>query len=564
MAVRKARGAKRKKVTKRKPAKRATRKKPAARKKSATRKKPATRRTKATAESMAKRQREISVSEFFAKNRHLLGFDNPRKALLTTIKEAVDNSIDACEEAEILPDLLVEITPVEGEDERFVVAVEDNGPGIVKAQVGKIFGKLLYGSKFHSMKQSRGQQGIGISAAGMYGQLTTGKPMRITTRPSKSGKALRMEVRIDTARNRPEVMREREAKTFRKGSGTRVEIQLEGRYLKGKQSVDEYLQQTAMANPHVSITYQGPGEDEPVVFKRASQRIPDPAREIKPHPHGVELGVLARLLKGSPARTVKGALQDAFSRVSSAVAGAICDAAGVSPKARPGAIANREADLLYKAIRKTRIMSPATDCVVPIGQELVLEGLKKEVDADLFTAVTRPPAVYRGNPFVVEAGIAWGGNLPADDLARVIRFANRVPLLYQPGACAISKSIVGTTWKNYGLQQSRGALPVGPLVIFVHVASVWVPFTSESKEAVAHYPEIVKEIRLALNECGRKLGAFLSRRRREADEAKKVDYISKYLPQIGIALQEILELSDMQTTRAVNKLEDVLERSRKH
>ena len=311
MAVRKARGAKRKKVTKRKPAKRATRKKPAARKKSATRKKPATRRTKATAESMAKRQREISVSEFFAKNRHLLGFDNPRKALLTTIKEAVDNSIDACEEAEILPDLLVEITPVEGEDERFVVAVEDNGPGIVKAQVGKIFGKLLYGSKFHSMKQSRGQQGIGISAAGMYGQLTTGKPMRITTRPSKSGKALRMEVRIDTARNRPEVMREREAKTFRKGSGTRVEIQLEGRYLKGKQSVDEYLQQTAMANPHVSITYQGPGEDEPVVFKRASQRIPDPAREIKPHPHGVELGVLARLLKGSPARTVKGALQDA-------------------------------------------------------------------------------------------------------------------------------------------------------------------------------------------------------------------------------------------------------------
>lgn len=524
----------------------------------------ARRRTgKVTAETLARKQREISVSEFFAKNRHLLGFDNPRKALLTTIKEAVDNSIDACEEAEILPDITVEIEAVAGEDDRYMVSVEDNGPGIVRAQVGKIFGKLLYGSKFHSLKQSRGQQGIGISAAGMYGQLTTGKPMKITTRASKTGKAVTMQVRIDTARNKPEVSREQEAKKFRKGSGTRVSIELEGRYLKGKQSVDEYLQQTAMANPHVSITYLAPGMDESVTFKRASKEIPAPAREIKPHPHGVELGVLARLLKDSSARTVRGALQDAFSRMSAAAAARVCEAAGVKPGARPAAIANKDADSLYKAIQKTRFMAPATDCVVPIGQELVLEGLKKEVDADFFTAVTRPPTVYRGNPFVVEAGLAWGGHLPADDLARVIRFANRVPLLYQPGACAITKATVGTSWKNYGLQQSRGALPTGPLVIMVHLASVWVPFTSESKEAVAHYPEIVKEIRLALNECGRKLGAFLGRRRREADELKKRTYISQYIPQIGIALQEILELSDTQTKRAVNKLEDVLERSRK-
>ena len=101
------------------------------------------------------------------------------------------------------------------------------------------------------------------------------------------------------------------------------------------------------------------------------------------------------------------------------------------------------------------------------------------------------------------------------------------------------------------------------MTVLVHVASVWVPFTSESKEAVAHYPEIIKEIRLALNECGRKLGAFLSRRRREADEMKKRDFISRYLPQIGVALQEILELSDKDTDKAVARLEDILERSRK-
>src|SRR5438045_354539 len=150
---------------------------------------------------MAKGQRDISVSEFFTKNRHLLGFDNPQKALLTAVKEAVDNSLDACEEAGILPTLRVQIE--ETAEGRFKVTVEDNGPGIVKAQIPKIFAKLLYGSKFHRLKQSRGQQGIGISAAGMYGQLTTGRPIIITSKTGKGRPAHRMEVRIDARTNAP-------------------------------------------------------------------------------------------------------------------------------------------------------------------------------------------------------------------------------------------------------------------------------------------------------------------------------------------------------------------------
>jgi DNA topoisomerase-6 subunit B len=517
----------------------------------------------ATAESLARKQREISVSEFFAKNRHLLGFDSPRKALLTTIKEAVDNSLDACEEAHILPAVQVEIRAVPGEEDRFRVAVEDNGPGIVRAQIGKIFGKLLYGSKFHSLKQSRGQQGIGISAAGMYGQLTTGKPMLITSRHTSRGPANRVEVRLDTARNQPEILREEEVTDFRPGTGTRVEIELVGRYQKGRASVDEYVTLTALANPHVEISLLAPEASEPVVHRRVTRELPASPREIKPHPHGVELGLLTSLLKDAQARHLKAALCEVFSRVSPRAAEGICRAAKLSPTARPASIANREADQLHKALQAQKLLAPPTDCIVPIGQALILEGLKKEVDADFFTAVTRSPEVYRGNPFVIEAGLAYGGALPAEDLARVQRFANRVPLLHQAGACAITKAVVGLDWKNYGLAQAKGALPTAPLVIMVHVASVWVPFTSESKEAIAHYPEIMKEIRLALQECGRKLGAFLSRRRREAEESKKRSYIEKYLPQIGIALRDILELDEPATEKAVEELKTILERSRK-
>ena len=151
----------------------------------------------------------------------------------------------------------------------------------------------------------------------------------------------------------------------------------------------------------------------------------------------------------------------------------------------------------------------------------------------------------------------------ADEPARLVRYANRVPLLYQQSACAIAKSVIATNWRGYGLTQPRGALPIGPLLIMVHIASVWVPFTSESKEAIASYPEILKEIRLALQDCGRKLGTHIRKGKRLASEHKKRNYIETYIPHIGQALQEILDLNDTQTKKTVTNLTDVLQRSRK-
>lgn len=512
----------------------------------------------ATAHRLASKQREISISEFFAKNRHLLGFDNPKKALLTTIKEAVDNSLDACEETNILPDLSVSIIPFS--EDRFKVIVEDNGPGIVKAQIPKIFGKLLYGSKFHTLKMSRGQQGIGISAAGMYGQITTGKPMQITSRISPKKQAHYYRIKIDTTKNMPVIVEEADI-DWDKPRGTRVEIELEAKYFKGARSVDDYLRQTAIANPHVTITYKTP-ENQEIVYKRSTNQMPEQPKEIKPHPYGVELGTLDKMIKTSEVRKLKSFLCSEFSRVSSKVATEICQKAEVSETMPLGKITDADIEKVFKALSTVKIMAPPTNCIAPIGEELILAGLKSVIEADFYTSKTRTPCVYRGNPFLVEVGLAYGGKQPADQLMTLFRYANRVPLMYQQSACAVTRSIVNTAWHNYGLQQSKSSLPMGPVALFVHIASVWVPFTSESKEAIAHYPEIIKEIKLAVQDCGRQLGSYLSHKRRLLDSQKKLDYLESYVPHIGIALREILSLTEKEENKIVVTLKDTLKKSR--
>jgi DNA topoisomerase-6 subunit B len=350
-----------------------------------------------------------------------------------------------------------------------------------------------------------------------------------------------------------------------------------------------YLKQTAIANPHVTIHYTDPG-GEKVTYERSTKELPAAVEEIKPHPHGVELGRLIGMLKDTNARTLSGFLQEEFSRVGSKVAHDICKLAKVGDKAYPTRIAREEASALHDAIQKTKISAPSTTCISPIGEALVLSGLKKELEADLYFANSRSPSVYRGNPFVIEVGIAYGkpggvgldvteegrivkrdktvvateelvGN--ADEPIRVLRFANRVPLLHQQAACAITKSVIQTEWKRYGLQQPRGALPIGPMAVMVHIASVWVPFTSESKEAIASYAEITKEIKLGLMECGRKLGAYIRKGKRLRAEFDKRSYIETYIPHIGIALQEILDLDDKERDETVRTLDDVLQKSRK-
>ena len=519
----------------------------------------ATPKTAVSAAEMGARQREISVSEFFTKNRHLLGFDNPRKALLTCVKEAVDNALDACEEAGILPEVIVKVevaanggdAPAPSQANRFRLTVIDYGPGIVRQQIPRIFAKLLYGSKFHRLRMSRGQQGIGISAAGMYAQLTTGKPVQIISRTGARTPAHYFEVQIDTKKNEPRIFEQKQIE-WENHRGTQVTLEIEGRYQKGRGSVDEYLEQTAIANPHVKLAYHTP-EGDTKEYPRTIEELPPQPREIKPHPYGIEFGMMLKMLHDTKSHSLAGFLSSEFSRVSSSLAQEICKAAKLSPDTRPRNLHGAAAETFYKAIQSTKIMAPPSNCISPIGEKAILHGLYKQIKGDFYTAVTRPPAVYRGNPFVIEAGLAFGkgpeqaagkreqpkgplaeGESHDDDneLASVIRYANRVPLLYQQSACATFKAVLDTTWRNYGVAQSRGALPAGPMVIFVHMASVWVPFTSESKEAIADYDEIRKEIKLALQECGRRLGVFLRRREHAKDEFRRRNIFELYIEEV--------------------------------
>ena len=325
--------------------------------------------------------------------------------------------------------------------------------------------------------------------------------------------------------------------------------------------MDEYLRQTALANPHLQLLYTTPdGRD--TLHERSSEEMPQEAQEIKPHPHGIELGVLMKMLQGTLHRTLQGFLTQEFSRVSVRVAKDICTRAVLKPNGRPKSIAREESDRLFKAINATKLMRPPTDCIVPIGEELLTASLKANVQAGFYASTTRPPAVYRGNPFQIEVAVAYGGDINPEGSVQVMRFANRVPLLYQPSACAITRSLIDTDWRNYRISQSNNALPTGPLVVMVHVASVWVPFTSESKDAVAHYDEIIKEIRLGVQECGRKVGDHIGKMRREAEAARKKDYITQYIGHIAAALQEITGDGDRKTQNVEKNLQGLLERSR--
>lgn len=511
------------------------------------------------AEILAEKQKEISVSEFFERNKHVLGFDSPVKSLITAVKEGVDNALDACEEAGILPDIRVEIRAVERNE--YLVAIQDNGPGIVRRNIPKVFGQLLYGSRFHALRQSRGQQGIGISGVVMYSQLSTGRPARILSKTSKKMAADEVFLSIDTKHNKPEIIKEDVVLWDDVEHGTRIEVHIRGRLLRGRQSVYEYLRRTAIVNPHARITYvEG---DKKYIFERASDRVPKKTMEIKPHPYGVELGTFLKMLKHSKNRQLNAFLMSEFSRVSSRVAEEICSVAGVDPKKKPKEVGTDEAKKLIKAMKKVKIMAPPSDCLSPIGAHLIKTGLRNVLDEYkpeyYVPPVTREPAVYSGNPFQVEVGMVYGGNIPKDRQIEILRFANRVPLLYQQGACAITHAIENIKWKQYGLEQRSGkGIPVGPAIILVHVASTRVPFTSEAKEAIADIPEIIEEIEKGIKECARHLRMHIKKQEKKRKVRDKFEIVQKILPEIAKKSAEILGRPVPPIDRTITRIMGVL------
>lgn len=482
--------------------------------------------------------KQVSVAEFFEKNRHLLGFNNPSKALLTSVKEAVDNSLDACEDANILPDIEVKLQELKKGKYRMIV--EDNGPGLNEKVLQKAFGSLLFGSKFRSIggKQGRGQQGIGISAVILYGQLTTGKPAKITSRTLKDKEAREYTMHINVKTNEPDVIAS-EVKTWKRKHGTRVEVELEGKYVGTRQSPYEFIKQTAVVNPHASIIYTDP-EGKKHKFPRVVEKLPRKAKELKPHPTGVEFGLFKRMSKDTKARNVKSFLIKDFDKVGGGTAKTILDTAKVDGQTMPKLLSDDQLHEIHEAIKITKIMNPSTDCLSPIGADALAKSLESEYKLDFVKAVSRNPTVYRGFPFQVEVAIGYGGELDAEGSVRLNRFSNKVPLLYEEGSCALTKGVKSVTWKSYGLHNSSGSMPTGPAVIVIHIASTWVPFTSESKAAVANYPEITKEIKLSIQEAGRALHLYVRKQRKAGLEEEKRQKFIGYSAEVAGAVAKLI------------------------
>ena len=515
----------------------------------------------AMAHKLESKQQEISVTEFFEKNKQILGFDSRSKSLLMGIKEAVDNSLDNCEEANILPDVTVKIERLNDEDYR--VSIEDNGTGITHKAMPNVFGRLLYGSRFHALRQSRGQQGIGISATIMYGNITTGKPAHAQSKIEGADEvAWGMDIFIDTKTNRPVITNDKAFTWEGKEHGTKIEYTTKGRYITGKQSIFEYLKETAIVNPHAQITFIDP-EGTKTIFERATDIMPPRPKEIKPHPEGMEIGDLLKYANNTQQKTMKAFMKNDFSRITDRLANDIFEISGVDPNTKPAKLTREDAIKIIDAIKQVKIMAPPTDCLSPIGDTLikkglmhVLDGLRPEYYA---TPVTRAPKAVNGNPFVVEAGIVYGGDIPSDSQVQIYRFANRVPLLFKQGDCAITKAIQEMDWRRYGLEQRGGkGIPYGPAIILVHVASTKVPFTSEGKEAVASFPELQSEIGLALRLCARNLKSHLNKQERKNKTHAKFEIVQEILPDMAQKVAGHLNKPVPDLSRTITKIMNVV------
>ncbi len=496
------------------------------------------------------KQKQIAISEFFEKNKHFLGFDSLQRAIITAVKESVDNSLDACEEVRILPDIRIEVKRLEGN--RVELITQDNGPGIPRDSIEHVFGKFLLGSRFHAIRQTRGQQGIGITGVVMYSQLTTGAKTRVVSKVEDDATAVFVDLGIDTRKNKAIKSGEIRGTWIDNVTGEevdhglRIETVMNAKYQRGKQSVYQYLRMTSIVNPHATITLTVQDKDGEIIeeghWERTTDRLPRVVKEIKPHPHGIHLGTLQRMLREAEERKMTSFLRHNFSGISMRAAREILEKAGLDESRQPRRIRAEEAQLIVNSFQKVKVLNPPTDCLSPIEDLLIKKGLSKAIDSRFASTATREPQVTQGNPFQVEVGLVFGGDLNSDSPIEILRFANRVPLMYQQGGCLLTKALESVDWKRYGLEQPGGrGIPKGPAAVLVHLASTNVQFTSEAKEAVAANEEVLEEIRRALLEVGRGLKNHLKKSSQRKKAQEKFELINVILPEISKKSSQLLD-----------------------
>jgi DNA topoisomerase-6 subunit B len=493
--------------------------------------------------------RALSPSEFFYRNREIAGFSNPARALYQTVRELVENALDATDTHHILPDVKVVIKSEGGDGSRtlvnsegsaeeyegvlYSVQVEDNGIGLPPQHVPRAFGQLLYSSKY-VLRQSRGMFGLGAKMAILYGQITTGRPAEVITSQILSKKIHHFKVSIDIANNTPVIHEFSIMDKNNEWHGTVVKIHLIGDWQRSKQKIYDYLKRTAIIAPYANIYFEDP-EGNIVMFRRSTEEMPVPPREVKPHPYGVDIELLKRMLADTSAKTLTEFLVKEFQNVGELTALKILESAGLKPDLKPSELTLNDITELMRSIKASKIRAPSGRHLSFLGEKLIVLGLRETLKPEFAAAVTRKASVYEGHAFIVEAGIAYGDKVPPSDKPLLLRYANKIPLLYDESADVMRKVVDSIEWNRYGV-----TLPA-PLAVLIHICSTKVPYKGVGKEAVADVPEVEKEIELAVREVARKLKSYLSRKAKEYEEAEKAVTIAKYIPDIARSLHTLTD-----------------------
>ncbi len=498
--------------------------------------------------------KEYSVAEFFKKNRQMLGFSGKIRSLTTIVHEYVTNSLDACEEANILPE--IEIHLENGPKSSYILSVQDNGPGIPEKIVGRALGMMLAGTKFNRYMQQRGQQGIGAAGCTMFSLLTTGKPIEFVSK--HKGKVFKGKLSIDFKKNKPILTETQRGVCDASEHGIFVRAHFSGiKYDKSAFSVLEYLRRTAIANPHASITFYDPNGDK-ISFPRSIEQVPKRPKEVKPHPLGLETSDILDFAKLSKEQSISQFLRNDLTRVSVAKLNEIKDLCpDIDFRKNPKKLTWQEAERLKDAFKQIKWISPSTDSIIPIGKKQIEISLTNILNPSFLYVSERRPRVYRGGvPFLVEIGLTYGGSsgktlTNGQKDIDILRFANRAPLLFDAGSCAISEAVKSIDWRQYGLRSKDEV----PLTVFINFVSVHVPYTGAGKQAISHEQEIMDEIKLAIQEGARVLKKYIHSIVREKERKAKKKAVLKYAEQL---IKDMCELSDVKDKKEIEFLKQQL------
>ncbi|MGI0090774.1 MAG: DNA topoisomerase VI subunit B [Nitrososphaerales archaeon] len=471
---------------------------------------------------------EISPSEFFYRNRDLAGFSNPSRALYTSVRELVENSLDACEQSSVLPEVNVRIDLAPdgtkaGDQVAYRINVQDNGPGIEAKHLPNAFGRVFYGSKYR-LKQSRGMFGMGGTMAILYAQITTNKPVTISS--SFDGKTTHvMDMLIDIQENKPVILKH-ETKPAT-GTGTAVQLTLMGDYFRAGQKIQDYFKQTALVTPYGNITLIDP-DSKVITYQRATTTIPSPPSETLPHPHGIDVEALRRLIKQTQDPNLIKFMTNNFHRVGEKTAQKFLRFAGFQDSDKPKSLSNEEAVRFVNALHQfEEFLAPDASCLSPLGEEIMQAGIMKELAPEFVTMCVRPPSAYSGFPFIVEVGLAYGGKTIQPGI-KLLRFANRIPLLYDEANDVAFKMInEEIDWKRYKIPQDA------PVAIITHMCSTKIPYKTVGKEYLSDRPEVERELKNAIREVLRKLSTYVSHKGTMEFQKKRFNIYAKYLPLIA-------------------------------